>query len=245
MNGSADTLHGAPPDSRAIIDFPTLLKARIMRTAILLALILFAPPASASEVHVIDGDTLRVDGKTIRIFGIDAPEAGQSCRKPGGGTWQCGQAAIREMERAVAEGTVACDDRGLDVYGRTLGVCKVAGLDLGRLMVKEGLAWAFRKYSTDYVETEDQARAAGIGVWEQETEAPWDFRAHKWDVAKQKAPEGCPIKGNINRKGEHIYHAPWSPWYGRTKVSPEHGERWFCDEGEAIKAGWRAPYWGR
>ncbi len=202
-------------------------------------------PAEATEVHVIDGDTLKVDGKTIRIFGIDAPEAGQSCRKPGGGTWQCGQAAISQMEKAAAEGDVTCDDRGLDVYGRTLAVCKVSGLDLGRLMVKEGLAWAFRRYSEDYVGVEDEARAAAAGVWEQETEAPWDFRQNRWDVAAQKAPEGCPIKGNINRKGEHIYHAPWSPWYSRTKVSVENGERWFCDEGEAIKAGWRAPYWGR
>lgn len=216
-----------------------------MRRILLIALTLFALPAVASEVHVIDGDTLHVDGKTIRIFGIDAPEAGQSCRKPGGGTWQCGQAATLAMEAAVAEGDVTCDNRGPDVYGRTLAVCMIADLDLGRLMVKEGLAWAFRKYSMDYVVDEDRARAAAVGVWEQETEAPWDFRAHKWDVAKQRAPEGCPIKGNINKKGEHIYHAPWSPWYTKTKVSVERGERWFCNEGDAIAAGWRAPYWGR
>ncbi len=216
-----------------------------MRPAVLIVAMLIALPAFATEVHVIDGDTLRVDGATIRIYGIDAPEAGQSCRKPGGGTWQCGQAAIRALEGAVAEADVSCDDRGTDVYGRTLGVCKAAGLDLGRLMVKEGLAWAFRKYSEDYVDAEDEARAAGVGVWEQESQTPWDYRAQRWDVAKQQAPEGCPIKGNINRKGEHIYHAPWSPWYAKTKVSVEQGERWFCDEGEAVAAGWRAPFWGR
>lgn len=88
---------------------------------------------------------------------------------------------------------------------------KAAGLDLGRLMVKEGLAWAFRKYSTDYVEAEDQARAAGVGIWEHESETRWHYRQARWNVALQKAPEGCPIKGNINRKGEHIYDAPWSP----------------------------------
>lgn len=213
--------------------------------AALVACVFTAGAALAAEVHVIDGDTLKVNGKTIRIFGIDAPEAGQNCRQPGGGTWQCGQAAISQMEKAVAKGDVTCDDRGLEAYGRTLSVCKVVGLDLGRLMVKEGVAWAFRKYSHDYAETEDQARAAGVGIWEQESETPWDYRAKRWEVAKQEAPEGCPIKGNINRKGEHIYHTPWSPWYAKTKVSVEKGERWFCDEGEAIAAGWRAPYWGQ
>jgi hypothetical protein len=50
---------------------------------------------------------------------------------------------------------------------------------------------------------------------------------------------GCPIKGNINDEGEHIYHTPWSPWYSRTKINETKGERWFCDEAEAMAAGWR------
>ena len=51
------------------------------------------------------------------------------------------------------------------------------------------------------------------------------------------------IKGNINRDGERIYHTPWSsPHYKRTKINTSKGERWFCTEGEARQAGWRAPY---
>ncbi len=75
--------------------------------------------------------------------------------------------------------------------------------------------------------------------------ASWEYRAEKREVAEQDSPDGCPIKGNINSKGERIYHAPWSPWYAKTKLSVEKGERWFCDEGEALAAGWRAPIWGR
>ncbi len=50
----------------------------------------------------------------------------------------------------------------------------------------------------------------------------------------------CPIKGNISKTGERIYHTPWSPWYSRTKINEATGERWFCDESEAAAAGWRA-----
>ena len=54
--------------------------------------------------------------------------------------------------------------------------------------------------------------------------------------------DGCPIKGNINRDGELIYHTPWgSQWYDRTKINPDQGERWLCSEREALDAGWRAP----
>ena len=51
----------------------------------------------------------------------------------------------------------------------------------------------------------------------------------------------CVIKGNINSRGERIYHTPSSPWYSQTRISPLRGERWFCSEEEARAAGWRAP----
>ena len=54
-------------------------------------------------------------------------------------------------------------------------------------------------------------------------------------------PGKCRIKGNINRRGERIYHMPGSRWYARTKISPQKGERWFCSEAEARAAGWRPP----
>jgi hypothetical protein len=51
----------------------------------------------------------------------------------------------------------------------------------------------------------------------------------------------CLIKGNINSKGEKIYHVPGSPSYASTKIDEEAGERWFCTERGAIEAGWHAP----
>jgi hypothetical protein len=51
---------------------------------------------------------------------------------------------------------------------------------------------------------------------------------------------GCVIKGNINRKGEKIYHLPGSASYAETRINTAAAERWFCSEDEARKAGWRA-----
>ena len=50
---------------------------------------------------------------------------------------------------------------------------------------------------------------------------------------------GCQIKGNINSKGEHIYHVPGGKWYDKTEINTSKGERWFCTEAEASAAGWR------
>ena len=50
---------------------------------------------------------------------------------------------------------------------------------------------------------------------------------------------GCDIKGNINSKGERIYHVPGGRSYANTLIDPVRGERWFCSEAEAQAAGWR------
>ena len=201
--------------------------------------------ASAAGVKVIDGDTIADQTTTFRLFGIDAPEAGQTCAARSGGNWPCGKAAVAAMEALVLGRDVECDDRGADDYGRTLAVCRADGVEINAAMVEAGLAWSFRRYAHDYDTLEESVRPSGVGIWQAETETPWEYRARRWEVATQEAPEGCPIKGNINSEGERIYHAPWSPWYSRTKVSVDKGERWFCDEGEAVSAGWRAPRWGR
>jgi endonuclease YncB( thermonuclease family) len=220
------------------------MRLKSILLACIIANLSFASQSLGATARVVDGDTLEIAGVTYRLHGIDAPEAGQSCERKGGGTWACGKAAIAAMEDLVAKG-VSCDDRGgTDLYGRTIGVCVNSdGTDVNARMVETGNAWSFRKYSTDYAAKEDEAHKSGIGVWQAKTEAPWDYRAHKWDVAKQEAPAGCPIKGNISKQG-NIYHAPWSPFYAKTKINTSKGERWFCSEEEAVKAGWRAPAWG-
>lgn len=201
-------------------------------------------PAIAEEIAIVDGDTLKIGEFTYRLHGIDAPEAGQKCKSAAGGKdWPCGNQATARLRQLVEGRQVVCDDREEDDYDRLIAVCQAGGIELNRTMVAEGMAWAFVKYSTDYVDDERQARAAGNGVWRAPSETPWDYRARRWHVEAQVAPEGCPIKGNISRNGR-IYHTPWSPWYTRTRVSTNKGERWFCSERDALNAGWRAPVWG-
>ncbi len=105
-------------------------------------------------------------------------------------------------------------------------------------MVREGLAWAFVKYSQSYVQQEAEARLARVGIWQGDAEPAWVYREKRWAGAEQEAPKGCAIKGNVTEHG-HIYHMPWSPWYGKVKIEETKGERWFCSESEAIAAGWR------
>ena len=206
--------------------------------------LLFTPTSYAQNVIVVDGDTLKIGDTTFRLHGIDTPEPGQRCNRPGGGTWRCGNESTDALKALIAGKTVKCDDRGQDDYQRTLAVCHADSVELNDTLVRRGYAWAFTTYSDDYVEAEEVARATGLGIWRAPTQTAEEYRKARWVVAEQQSPTGCPIKGNISKNG-HIYHAPWSPWYSRTKINLAKGERWFCDEAEAVKAGWRAPYWGK
>lgn len=210
---------------------------------IFISICMLSLPANAGQTIVVDGDTLEIAGIKYRLHGIDTPEAGQKCNKAGGGTWRCGDAATEALINLTRGKDVSCDDRGQDDFNRTIAVCNAGNTNINETLVRLGYAWAFRKFSTDFAAAEDEARSKRLGVWQTATQTAEEFRAEKWKVAKQVSPTGCPIKGNISKNGR-IYHPPWSPWYNRTKISLNKGERWFCSEAEALQAGWRAPYWG-
>ncbi|QRM35451.1 thermonuclease family protein [Microvirga sp. VF16] len=196
--------------------------------------------------HVLDGDTADIDGKRVRFFGIDAPELSQSCVDAAGRSWQCGQEARGRLMELTQGKVVTCTYEEADATGRLLGSCKVAGRDINGILVAEGLAWAFVRYSDVYLVTERQARAERKGIFAAKNVTAWDYRAERWHKSTAEtqtgASKGCPIKGNVSASGEHIYHMPWDRYYAATKIDTTKGERWFCDEADAEKAGWRRAY---
>jgi endonuclease YncB( thermonuclease family) len=125
---------------------------------------------------VIDADTIEIHGQRIRLHGIDAPEGGQVCLDAAGQKWRCGQRAALALQDLIGRRTVACDERDVDRYGRIVGRCLVDDLDINEWLVAQGLALAYRRYSRDYVAAEDDARAAGRGMWAGSFEPPWEWR---------------------------------------------------------------------
>ena len=222
---------------------PTLL---LLVTVISLGLARPAPAAEpeiiAGAAAVIDGDTFRVGETVVRLFDVDAPELAQTCDGGPSHLRSCGAYVADALAERLAGQEVRCEVLKLDQYDRRVARCEVKGEGLSEWLVASGLAMVFRRYSDRFTAEEASAQAAGIGLWQTDFEPPWEYRAKRWEVAAQQAPDGCPIKGNINRDGERIYHTPWgSQWYDRTRISTAHGERWFCSEREALAAGWRPP----
>lgn len=208
---------------------------------ILILYLLISNPLWAADfsgkMQFSDADTLKVGSVTVRLFGIDAPETDQTCKRANGKVWSCGKWATRQARRQYQGKTALCQKIDIDRYGRTVARCFNDGQDIAAVLVRRGIAQAYQRYSLDYVSAEKEASIADRGIWAGTLEDPAAYRAARQNV-KQVAPSKCLIKGNISKNGK-IYHVPGQRYYGNTKISAARGERWFCTEDEARAEGWR------
>ena len=132
------------------------------------------PPAEGETLvgsaRIVDGDTLALGSTRIRLADIDAPESAQTCGVASA-SWPCGahaEARLRELARA----DVTCQPEDRDRWGRIVAVCLSEGIDLGAVMVRDGLALSTGRYGV----AESEARTAGRGIWAGPFVAPAQWR---------------------------------------------------------------------
>lgn len=126
---------------------------------------------------ITDGDTIRIvtqshQVKKIRLYGIDTPEIDQTY----------GPEATEKLRKLIDGKSIILDIKGTDRYGRTVAIVMKDSVDIGLVLIKEGYAWAYRKYLDPvrlqkYVEAENYARSKKLGLWKNAgAVAPWDYR---------------------------------------------------------------------
>ena len=224
------------------------MKSLSLVLAFSLTLISIAASAEtlSGPAEVVDGDTLAIRGERtrIRLYGVDAPEGQQTCEDAAGKRYLCGSRASDALAALIGRnGRVSCEEEDRDRYGRVVAVCTANGLNVNGELIRQGWAIEYRQYSDGrYADEEAEARLAKRGLWAGEFVKPWLWRRGE-QLPSQAAAGGerpCPIKGNISSAGR-IYYVPGSAAYAKTLVDEAKGERWFCSEGAAVAAGWRAP----
>ncbi|MEM5472394.1 thermonuclease family protein [Hoeflea sp. AS60] len=132
----------------------------------------FAAADISGMVRVVDGDSLAMGKRRLRLKGIDAPEIKQRCRKDGL-EYGCGVEAASFLRGLVGRQAVDCRGEGIDRYGRDLVRCKVGDVDLNATMVRSGHAIAFG----DYKLVEAEARSERAGLWAGDFQQPKEWRA--------------------------------------------------------------------
>ncbi|MBI4120117.1 MAG: thermonuclease family protein [Parcubacteria group bacterium] len=209
-----------------------------------------SPSDALTVLRVIDGDTIEVDfnGKPerVRYIGMDTPETVHPEKLV-----QCfGQEASQKNKELVAGKKVRLegDITDRDKYGRLLRYVYAGDTFVNLELVKQGYATAYTyppdvKYAELFVEAQKEARVNRLGLWQA-------CQSQTAGAVPNQAPispsgtypsqlSACNIKGNINAKGEKIYHVVGCGSYGKTTIDEGAGEHWFCSEKEALDAGWR------
>jgi endonuclease YncB( thermonuclease family) len=235
-----------------------------MRVAYALAFCVWASHiAGARDIlavpQIVDADTVTTGAHKIRILGIDAPESDQVCLSEEGRAWNCGIEARDRLTGFSNNRPWTCRFEGLDRYQRHLASCTVNGEDVGRWLVRNGWALAFRRYADVYVADEEAARREKRGLWRGAFIAPWEWRQRGSTTeilgsvsvptdaqrrlispapSAQALTSSCAIKGNLKGR-ECIYHVPGGKFYDRLDMSLGGSRRWFCSETEAQAAGCR------
>lgn len=200
--------------------------------------VLWGPKETVAGYAVsLTGDTMRIDGKTVRMAGIEAPELTQTCSRSNGSTWNCGQSALNALRQLTGRHTITCEIQYTDAFGHKVGRCRAGDIDLAAEMVRNGHVFASSGLFATYGSEQAEAQSAKAGLWNGTSRSPQDFRNERWETASRNAPQGCPIKGRMVANGK-IYILPWSRNYDKYRVRAERGDRWFCSEDEARSDGW-------
>ena len=123
----------------------------------------------SQDIKITDGDTIKVNGEKIRFSGIDTPELKQICIKQGVKK-PCGMTAKQILIDKIADNNVTCVNEGKDQYKRTLAECFVNNESLSSYLVRNGYAFAYRRYAKKFIPDEDYAKFNKLGMWLMEFE---------------------------------------------------------------------------
>lgn len=206
---------------------------------------------------VVDGKTLEMTGTAIVLAHIDVPEIRQTCERDGA-AWACGTQAAESLAAIIGRSPVTCTIVGASDSGTELATCENETFDLGREMVRRGLALASDDAPEEYSAASGIARQLKYGLWTATYQPFAEWRAANpkavtriarvanRESSAKNAPErpgperrftnalGCAIKGNRSIRGEWIYHLPGQRYYEQTRP-----EDLFCTERQAQAAGYR------
>jgi len=118
----------------------------------------------SSYALVQDDASMRIDGRTYRLYGIYVPPTDQSCRefeRP----MKCSTRAALALDFKIGANFVRCEPRSKNEDGSINAFCTVNGEDLAAYLLERGWALATPDAPFEYQALEKIARSRGLGVW--------------------------------------------------------------------------------
>ena len=130
-------------------------------------------------VQAVEGDLISVNGALIRLYGIDAPEPGQTCYSRTGRAYDCGEASRVMLDRLIGANQVACTVYSQLTTEEQVGRCFVGRTDIASVLVRGGWAFSLPSLSNRYEGAQARAQARRAGMWSGRAARPWVWRSRQ------------------------------------------------------------------
>ncbi|MDD4556039.1 MAG: thermonuclease family protein [Alphaproteobacteria bacterium] len=157
-------------------------------------------PANLPVVYgfpkVINGDTIALNGRYFKLFGVDAPESNQTCADKQGRSYHCGKQAAAWLSSWITNNEIECRVMKKDARGNMVGICSLGQYDIGAALVNAGWAVADVSATDIYYSYEQQAQMNKTGLWQGRFYKPAD-----WRKLQSKKPKIKVIKPKSTKKG--------------------------------------------
>ncbi len=140
--------------------------------------------AQPNNITVTDGDTIKIGKEKIRLFGIDAPEIKQVCKNKNNDPYPCGITAKNFLSWLIEDYNklnekIYCYYSERDKYKRIIGECFIGTIsktNINKMMVSNGRAVAYLKYSEKYLDAQNKAKNNKMGIWKGTFDLPEEWR---------------------------------------------------------------------
>ncbi|GDX35523.1 hypothetical protein LBMAG18_00340 [Alphaproteobacteria bacterium] len=141
----------------------------------------------SGKAYVLDGDSVRVSGKEVRLFGIDAPEYSQTCFNKKNIKYYCGLNSKEFLIKLIGGKKVDCLYAQKDKYDRFLAKCYLDNLSINEEIIKNGMAVVYNFTESDEKidKLEEQAKNKKIGIWQGAFELPKNYRKKNPNLHKK------------------------------------------------------------
>lgn len=151
-------------------------------------------PAIIGVSNVVQGDTITLAGRVVKLFGVASPEISQTCADASGRGYRCGQQSIAWLSGWLANHQVKCHIVSENKSGLLTGVCMLGPYDIGAAIINAGWAVANTKQTQIYIDYQNQASQNKRGLWQGNFYMPWDWQKIKSrkaniKVIKPKTPK--------------------------------------------------------
>ena len=141
----------------------------------------------SGKAYVLDGDSIRVSRKEVRLFGIDAPEYSQTCFNKTNIEYNCGLNSKEFLIKLIGGKKIDCFYAQKDKYDRFLAKCYLDNLSINEEIIKNGMAVVYNFTESDEVidKLEEQAKNKKIGIWQGAFELPKNYRKKNPNLHKK------------------------------------------------------------